>query len=412
MNVFMLGGSNTIIKDGLNSGWPTEVRVKNCAIGASSAIQNLYSFLKVKHEIGIEDLVITESNVNDSFNLSTHGKQYIDVILGNIDALYYELNRVHCKKVVLIMPFRDYLARQEPQEFVDIVNARHRLNANNYGFYLLDLASIFENENPDDLKYLLTDARHPLQAIMFEISRNIGRYFLKNENSSTSSVEAPQREYHYILSFEGLDDLSVLKKNSVFKESTFPLQKPYRITAKYKGLDLIGIGTWSDAQSKAVIKNSDNEVIKPFNSLNSFNEIIAPITIDGDTWISSCLDARKNTEGSINCSNATPTDIVLLTGLLFRRKEFCVDLNGNKEKSKHVDFLVPQLKTYITTLKFYLLKNEEYFHRVELDVDKIIEISERIKNLDYEAGLYLLKVAFNIRPSPGIQKKLDNYNLE
>ena len=210
MNVYLFGGSNSIVKGGLNAGWPDDSSVINAAIRASSSIQNLYALLCVRDSIESDDIIVSESNVNESFNVNVHGDASLPTILENIDSYYFELDAVECHKVVVLMPFRNYLDRQESSDIVNAVNGRHLDNANKYGLYLLNLSDVFSAVPEKDLKYIMADARHPLQAIMFNVAKNIGEYFIsKNAVSSGLSQKVRHGEssesYHSHLVVSDLD---------------------------------------------------------------------------------------------------------------------------------------------------------------------------------------------------------------
>src|SRR5690554_4052165 len=157
MKVYLFGGSNSILKGGLASGLNARNALVNGAIGASGSLQNLESLLQ--YRAGKDDLIVTESNVNDSYNLNLLGERSYNAVVSNIDAYYFELSRVRCKKVVILMPIRDYLSRTEPRECRDKVRERHLYNINKYGFDFIDIDKKF-SELGEDVRFMMPDSRH------------------------------------------------------------------------------------------------------------------------------------------------------------------------------------------------------------------------------------------------------------
>ena len=413
MRVFLFGGSNCVVNGGVNSGWPAETEVVNAAIGASSSVQNLFALLKHKDAINPEDIVVTESNVNDSYNINVHGDINSESILRNIDSFYYELNRVCCKRVVILMPFRDYLGRQEAVSVVDSVNAQHRRNAKFYGFYLIDIHNAFLAIAEQDRRYLMADARHPLQAIMSDLSSRVARYFAQepqSENVRVSNIidRSSDELVHIRHDFSEMNTVRIKNKN-MFNESVFILDKEFVFDSKYFELELIGIGTWCDGASQIQISTEDTTVVKNFNALNAFNEVISRVVINESTSVMSSFSDTKATEKSINCSNTKPTDFVGLTGFLLRKLNFSVDFESGDYGCLSLDFLIPSLKTYLSTIKFYLSRNEEYLDDIGLQVDRLILASETLRAVDEDQSLYLMQMAYNVRPSASIKRKLETY---
>lgn len=99
----LLGGSNSILKNGLSKGLNSRVKLKNYALGASSSLQNLHSLIRYTEEIDTLDVIFSESNVND-FHSAWLAKINISVVLKNIDRYYQELNFVCQNVVVLVLP--------------------------------------------------------------------------------------------------------------------------------------------------------------------------------------------------------------------------------------------------------------------------------------------------------------------
>ncbi|MCR8706973.1 glycosyltransferase [Campylobacter sp. W0066.2] len=105
-NVVLLGGSNSVIVNGLQKGLRQEnVNLINLALGATDSIQNLYELKRKRNQqiINKADLIITESNVNDSWVMDDR------ILFDNLKKYYQELSSLRfCKILVIILPFFSY----------------------------------------------------------------------------------------------------------------------------------------------------------------------------------------------------------------------------------------------------------------------------------------------------------------
>ncbi|EOI3655236.1 hypothetical protein ACMTT1_001646, partial [Campylobacter jejuni] len=99
-NVVLLGGSNSVMVNGLQKGLRKEnVNLTNLALGGSSSLQNLYELKRKRNQEYLEnaDLIISESNINDR-------AAAFDVVLKHTDWLYSELASMNKKILIILMP--------------------------------------------------------------------------------------------------------------------------------------------------------------------------------------------------------------------------------------------------------------------------------------------------------------------
>lgn len=68
MKICLLGGSNSIIKNGLSFGLCGQDDLQ-LAIGASASLQNIHAITSNQSEIEGCDFIVNESNVNDIYNI-------------------------------------------------------------------------------------------------------------------------------------------------------------------------------------------------------------------------------------------------------------------------------------------------------------------------------------------------------
>jgi len=87
MKSILLGGSNSVFDNGLVSGLRENSDLIRLSLGATSCAQNLFELVRQESLIKSADLIVTESNVNDSFNYSLMGLP-LEFILRQIDEYY------------------------------------------------------------------------------------------------------------------------------------------------------------------------------------------------------------------------------------------------------------------------------------------------------------------------------------
>lgn len=126
-NVILLGGSNSVMVNGLQKGLRQEnINLTNLALGSTTSIQNLYEIKKEQNKKIIEqaDLIITESNVNEvgGHNDSKENLS-LKIINRNINWLYNELSKLNTKILIILFP--------SMRRHINIINNLHKINAKN-----------------------------------------------------------------------------------------------------------------------------------------------------------------------------------------------------------------------------------------------------------------------------------------
>ncbi|HFP7618313.1 TPA: hypothetical protein ACHD2S_001527, partial [Campylobacter jejuni] len=99
-NIVLLGGSNSVMVNGLQKGLRQEnINLTNLALGGSSSLQNLYELKRKRNQEYLEnaDLIISESNINDR-------AAAFDVVLKHTDWLHSELASMNKKILIILMP--------------------------------------------------------------------------------------------------------------------------------------------------------------------------------------------------------------------------------------------------------------------------------------------------------------------
>ncbi|EAI4352793.1 hypothetical protein A9386_08255 [Campylobacter jejuni] len=116
-NVVLLGGSNSVMVNGLQKGIKEGIEefnttidkqedfleFYNFAIGGCTAIQNLYEVVRHKEILDNSQLIITESNVNELHNHVSIEKLSLVSIYKQLAWFYKELFYLNKKVLILIL---------------------------------------------------------------------------------------------------------------------------------------------------------------------------------------------------------------------------------------------------------------------------------------------------------------------
>lgn len=232
-NVVLLGGSNSMMKNGIKSGLEQDnVHLTNLALGATGSLQNLYE-LKLPHNqeaIADADIIITESNINDIENLNANAKIKLEVVIASITYLYNELSKLNKKVLVLILPLYD-----KSYSGIEIINNTHRYWAKKYGFNVIDMQAFYEEKDVMHF-YMQGDKGHQINSIMRELGKNIASHLDLFKGQKNTSITENQKMHYAILSprdMEGGAELEVNKiENSAFCKRVFRLNKNIQLKLK------------------------------------------------------------------------------------------------------------------------------------------------------------------------------------
>ncbi len=245
-NVVLLGGSNSMMKNGIKSGLEQDnVHLTNLALGASGSLQNLYELKLPRNQKAImeADTIITESNINDIGNLNAYAKLKLEVVIASIAYLYNELSKLNKKVLVLILPLYD-----KSYSDIETINNAHRYWAKKHGFNVIGMHGFYEEKNVMDF-YMQGDKLHQINPIMKTLGQNIASYLDLLKGQKNTNITETQKMYFTILSpkdMEGGEELEVNEiKNSVFCEKAFKIDKDIELKFKeqYYNTFLVGIHT-------------------------------------------------------------------------------------------------------------------------------------------------------------------------
>ena len=322
-NIVLLGGSNSVMVNGLQKGLKEYANVTNLALGSSTGIQNLYELYRIKNQEAIQnaDLIITESNINEVHNNSnTLENLPLGIIFKNLQYLYatlYTFNRPVC---ILILPFcgENYL----------IINNMHRFLANYYGLNIVDMQNYYQNN--EIIQFGNKFGAHQLAAV----NRNVGKEIAKNIDIfkiSKKSLDINIPEFK-IVTPENMQRNGNFKifnvKNSAFDEIVYRLEKGNSLSFNdCDGYEIIGMHSWNLENSGEITKlgfgiatahcasihlrNKNNDIVKPTSKLNIFCEIQAEPKVDSNLIVKFNDENLDNTEFYVNSHLEKPYKIIL-----------------------------------------------------------------------------------------------------
>ena len=306
-NIVLLGGSNSVMVNGLQKGLREYANVTNLALGSSTCIQNLFEVVKDKNIEALTnaDLIVTESNINELYNSNDVKEQLsMATIFKNLYYLYGILYKYQRPVCILVLPYKGNHV---------IINNMHRFLANYFGHNIIDIQRYY-NSN------LITEFGNKFGAHQLAvINRNIGKEIAKNIDCfkvSNKNLDINLPEFK-IVTPENMQRNGNFKifnaKNSVFDEVIYRLEKGNNLSFKgYENYEIIGIHAWNlDVNGEIAklsfadslkrngtlhLKSNKISVVKQTGSLNQFCEIQAEPMID-DNMIAKFNDENlSNTE--------------------------------------------------------------------------------------------------------------------
>lgn len=342
MKVVLLGGSNSIVKNGLRVGLENkDIIFHNYALGLSSSLQNLYELIRQKDTIKNADYIISESNINDYLSLND-----LNIIIRNIDYFYEELYKANKTTIVLILPIPVYNNKSKT------INEIHRRNCAYYGFNLIDVDFYYQKNNLYDFDQ--NYKFHPMPLAIQELGKNIIKnlhLFKKNKkdiflSKRTFSIYTPSNLITY------------QHKNSFFCELTSRIDNKAKLQfpKKYHGYQILGIHTWNKnnlnipAYSSLIIESSQHKIIKNFGLINTFQDIESKEAIITDKTLvyintQDTSQSEKSTGIYINEKTKKLNYLDLIGILLIKDDEFKISYHNNLTLNAY-NFLIPNIQFY------------------------------------------------------------------
>ncbi|ORT51889.1 hypothetical protein ST37_04210 [Vibrio sp. qd031] len=382
--ILLLGGSNSIIKAGLNLGL-CDIDDIQLALGASSCLQNIHAIVSNNTLIQQVDVVVTESNVNDSYNVSNVG--YCIVRMKESIRLYYEeLYRLGKAVFVLLLPVKQYSSRSPEKIVVDQINNVHRELANEYGYYLVDVDKALSSSvfSTFEERVLQPDSLHMNDAFMYCLGANLRNYILRSE----FEVREQFPSNYYAINLEPTGE----KSNSKFSRSTSRIAKKTFVHNE-QGL-CVGVETWSDGPSQLIIEDANRKIVKGFNKNLSFNELDA-FQSKSFSLESVIGPAMISTENSVNVKTPTMIEhLTNITSLLFIKNTVSYVNKNISNNVIDISSLIPDFNPFLSAaekLPFYIANDS--------DANILRSAALQLEKKNVSLSLKLMTLAAKIRPS-------------
>ncbi|EGK8023257.1 hypothetical protein IO403_001439 [Campylobacter lari] len=299
-NIVLLGGSNSVLTNGLRKGLQQPgVNLINLALGATSCIQNLYELKRKFQLIQNADLIVTESNINDSFSMNNVGNCRI------LKWYYEELLRINKKILVLILPFYEYNYKA--------TNHIHRYFINKYCFNFIDLQRYYDFYQLENFSKLREEnGSHQFEFILRELGKNIVTN-VNNFKFSTKKICFNNPEFVICDVNELVDKKINSIKNSMYEENYFRIEEGsfIKFPEKYYNYYIIAYHTWNNI--------NDTTIVAPWSWIER-RGVKSKLIISDDNYqieIEPCLDnivyetnfIKINSNTKITCSTTLNSTI-------------------------------------------------------------------------------------------------------
>ncbi|EPH6130749.1 hypothetical protein ACS0H5_000714 [Campylobacter lari] len=363
MDIILLGGSNSVVKNGLRIGLENkDITLHNYALGLSTSLQNLYELMRHENTINKSDFIISESNINDYLSPMS-----LNIILRNIDYFYEELYKANKTTIVLILPIPTCNDKSKA------INEAHRKNCAYYGFNLIDVDLYYQKNNLYDFDQ--NYKFHPMPLAMQELGKSIVKN-LHNFKKSKENIICSKRKFHI---FAPSNLAKIEHKNSFFCEKITKIKVGEKIIfpKELKGCQILGIHTWNHTSSSThaissiSIENSSFKLVKNFGLINTFQDIQNKQAIcDEQTFLYINTQIIKQSEESLGLSIANEKtsrlDYVDLIGILLLE-------NDSDKRIEYKNHLINTHDSLIPPIIFYKELALEYHELVKLDTQTFLQ---------------------------------------
>ena len=401
-NIILLGGSNSVMVNGLQKGIregiaklnegkdeKEQLEFYNFGLGGCAAIQNLYEIVRHKEILKNAELIITESSINEIHNHRFHNQNLpLQLIYRDLCWLYQELYSLKTKIVVLDLAGEP---RLDPSS--KAITNIHKKLSNKYGLNFIDIQGYYNaNKLQDYEKVFGAHQQSKVACKLGEcIIKGIYDYHLpknlkiKNDNPKFTICTPKDME---LVSGE-LQEIPM--KNSSFSEVTYKIKKDTKLKFpdKFIGFQPIGIHAWNNATdwkenfeipknwmesictySSIFISNRNQHLTKEAAFLNQFINFQKAILEIDDNSFAGFNQTNHFTEYHVNVLTQHPNakrvsffdliSIFLAKGGNFYTEEIDFESLANEnieiEEKYNFNHLIPDIKLYKEIIDEYCAK--------------------------------------------------------
>lgn len=437
-NIVLLGGSNSVMVNGLQKGLKEYANVTNLALGGSTCLQNLYELKREKNQEAIQnaDLIVTESNINELHqHLNKQEQLSLEAIFRNMQYFYASLYKLKIPVCILILP-------SFHQNKHNMVNNMHKYLADFYKFSLISLHDYYKKYNL--IGFSNKFGHHQLSVV----NRYVGKEIAKNIDCfkvSDKNLDINLPEFK-ILTPEHMQRNGNFKifnpSNSIFNEIVYRLEKGNSLAINnYNEYQIIGMHSWMLEEDGCIGKISvdqaqfqcgsiyiiahKNTVVKSASKLNRFFELQAEPLIGEDLQVQFNYQKLPETEFySMSISNHANSVSLPYFDLiafflckpnpkmkLFDLSVIPTDIDIEIDKDIDRSYLIPNIVFFKDSMEFI----DEYIGHLYPNIVKHIDsvlTPQIIKKTEAQILSQLNKNTPQIQPSMQPSLEAENKNIK
>lgn len=384
INIVLLGGSNSIMRTGIQSGLLANPRIHltNLAIGGSTSLQNIAALIANWNLCSSADLIITESNVNDMFACWNTGISY-DRIRHVVHDLF-ELLHVCNPTVLSIIVAANINAYPEQvhdkrSQIKNQINLIHRESASIFKIPTLDLDDLLLSLPLEKQHALVPDPFHMKPLLMHEIGASIIEAICQipkqNNDKSRLVVSNAKKGLEFIFMnqiFNSYELEFANKKSSLTSATLASSSDTMFFPENLNGYRILGISTWGYGAIE--IGTKDGIIRKYINNggldILQFNEIIESLVISHGAYLKVInyknIDNISNwvTERCLNQSWVKPEQSSpFIHGFLVQKPGIMTGVNINQipKDSRRQDIAAIAIERFNTLVTFHAY--DALFHK-------------------------------------------------
>ncbi|WP_052835775.1 hypothetical protein [Campylobacter jejuni] len=321
-NVVLLGGSNSVMVNGLQKGIKEGIdlynqkinitcnlKFHNLALGANDSCHKLFTLSKPDNEtiLNNTELIIIETNIND-YDLSVLFGHSLNKINTHLEFTFKQLKKYNAKILFLILP----LYTDKFLELKSINNFSRKL-IKKYNFNYIDMQEYYERNKINHF-FSKIDLYHQINPIMRELGKNLIlniNSFL--QNTPKININIPHFEIltpkEIFCNGNNLNYKNIT--NSLIKEKIYQIDRKCKFKDKYKGFQVLGIMvcnifedlTTADPNhcySSFILQNKHTKLVKAIKSKwYLFHSLDQTFYIDDKSYIYINNQNLPITEGSV-----------------------------------------------------------------------------------------------------------------
>ncbi|EAK0806420.1 alpha-2,3-sialyltransferase [Campylobacter coli] len=279
-NVVLLGGSNSVMTNGLQKGlregieelnitnMKQNLEFYNLALGSITSIQNFYELKRERNKEKFlnAELIISETNINDIIGeCHSREKLPINILYRNLYWFYQELYFLNKKILILLLPFQEGNYKT--------INNIHKTLIQKFNFNLIDMQNYYENKNLEEFGNRI-DQAHQQENIMKEIGKNIIKNIHNFKIPKKPNLKNDNPKFK-ICTPEDMEPISgnlekMQMKNSMYDETTYIVDKniELKFPSQFQDHTLIAIHTWNGGKSGIRLHSNNLHNYSTINFLN------------------------------------------------------------------------------------------------------------------------------------------------